>query len=1309
MESPNNGNQAKIIDEILSALPDVVVIYDKGCRILYANQRYAEALGVKQADVIGKKMREIGRPKDVYAPTEAQIKEVIETKKPLTLERDTLLPGGLRHFEYVMEPLFRDDGSVASVLTTSRDVTEQRKAQEDIKESRRQVLDILESISDGFFALDALWRVTYINGRAQELLGLSREDVLFKSIWQKLPNAQVLNLYKKLTAAIEDQQVTSLEEHIPYLNKWFEFHIYPYENGTSVYFSDITERKRAEEALRESEKRFRSLFENMLDGYAYCKMLFAEDGRPVDFIYLAVNDAFEKLTGLENVVGRKVTEVIPGVREAEPELFETYGQVALTGKSERFEIDFKPLGLWLSISVYSPQKEHFVAVFDNITERKLAEQERERLIEGLEVLHEITAIAAHTLDISAVSQQVLDKLAERLSLAYANIYVLDHANKELRPTALYGYPPEFYKSIPPIAVDAAYSSAEVFRSGVAQIVENIEAFSMPQASKEAARKLEATTGVAAKSYVMLPLVAYKSRVGVLVLIWSTPRAFSREDRGFFTSIAYEIAVGLENARLYEAEIAAQKQANYELDLSNLLLKAADTLTASIDLNEVLARLADIMLEATGLSRVFINLIDMDKLELIPKVATGGLNAPVGPVISFDQLSQTSRAAIFAKKAAVLDYELPETPEYDRKIAQANNCRLALFVPLLLKGETIGHIVLDEPGQRHQFTEREIKICEGIASQATVAIENAMLHALTEEELTRTKLLQEVAVAATTGPDLKTVTNEILKTLNEHMHLKTGSIFVLDDSKKILRLVSSRGYPKVAIDRFSEIPVDESGLLSTKSIRKRVITTDKDEAPTEETAQRVKAAGLENARYLSAPIEYRDKIIGVLGLAFEGKRDFTQAELELFQTIAKTIGQSIENARLFEEEKETSKLSDALNSINTSISSSLDFDQIMHRIIDEAVIAIGAETGAVIFREDDHWLTKYSYGYEENIIGVTLTDEEAPHAALAANLKEPVVINDAYNDPGVNLEIMKRYSIRSVITVPLIAKGNNVGILFLNYLTAPVTFTQAQIDFARKLSASVSLAIENARLYEAERTIADTLQSALLTIPEHIEGVEYAYRYRSATEAAKVGGDFFDIFELEHDRVGIVVGDVSGKGLQAASITALVKNTIRAYAYEETSPAVIVQKTNEAVRRVTPASYFITLFFGVVDRKFGDISYCSAGHPPALLKRADTVEPLSIYSPIIGAFSGVAYEEGHAKIEGGETLILYTDGVTEARCDGEFFGEERLVAFLKDLATASAEETTQAIFDETMCFTGGKLSDDLVLLSLTLFGAEVSHS
>src|ERR1700683_1546919 len=131
--------------------------------------------------------------------------------------------------------------------------------------------------------------------------------------------------------------------------------------------------ERSEDAMVESENRYRSLFENMLEGFAYCKMIFDERGRPTDFVYLDVNVAFGKLTGLAAVVGKKFSEVIPRGKDS-PELIERYGRVVLSGKPESFEIELKALGMWFSISAHDAGKGCFVATFENISERKRIEQ-----------------------------------------------------------------------------------------------------------------------------------------------------------------------------------------------------------------------------------------------------------------------------------------------------------------------------------------------------------------------------------------------------------------------------------------------------------------------------------------------------------------------------------------------------------------------------------------------------------------------------------------------------------------------------------------------------------------------------------------------------------------------------------------------------------------------------------------------------------------------------------------------------------------------------------------------------------------------
>jgi diguanylate cyclase (GGDEF)-like protein/PAS domain S-box-containing protein len=143
--------------------------------------------------------------------------------------------------------------------------------------------------------------------------------------------------------------------------------------GVAVHARDVSARKAMETALRQSEERYRHLFENMQEGCAYCRMLFDAAGRPLDWVYLAVNPAFERLTGLHDIVGKRILEVLPQTRDENPELLEIYGRVVVSGQAEEFEIDFKPLGLWLRVSAFRPEPEHFVAVFEDVTERRLVE------------------------------------------------------------------------------------------------------------------------------------------------------------------------------------------------------------------------------------------------------------------------------------------------------------------------------------------------------------------------------------------------------------------------------------------------------------------------------------------------------------------------------------------------------------------------------------------------------------------------------------------------------------------------------------------------------------------------------------------------------------------------------------------------------------------------------------------------------------------------------------------------------------------------------------------------------------------------
>jgi serine phosphatase RsbU (regulator of sigma subunit)/PAS domain-containing protein len=294
-----------------------------------------------------------------------------------------------------------------------------------------------------------------------------------------------------------------------------------------------------------------------------------------------------------------------------------------------------------------------------------------------------------------------------------------------------------------------------------------------------------------------------------------------------------------------------------------------------------------------------------------------------------------------------------------------------------------------------------------------------------------------------------------------------------------------------------------------------------------------------------------------------------------------------------------------------------------------------------------------------------------------------------------------------ITVPLVARGRVLGAMSIHRDNA--SFDESDIVLLEELAARAALALDTARLLAHQTRIAHSLQESLL--PPHlpaIPGIDLAARYRAGAEGTEVGGDFYDAFATSTGWT-VSIGDVCGKGAEAAAVTALARHTIRALAHEAESPASVLNGLNERLiassgdpSHMTAA---IVRFSPTADG--AQVTASAAGHPLPLIVGADgRVEELGRPGTLLGPFAGEArFVDATVTLAPGDALVLYTDGVTEARSEGRLFGDGRLRETLAGVAGSDAHAIADAIESAVLRF-GGRPADDMAIVVASVVGVPV---
>jgi serine phosphatase RsbU (regulator of sigma subunit) len=487
---------------------------------------------------------------------------------------------------------------------------------------------------------------------------------------------------------------------------------------------------------------------------------------------------------------------------------------------------------------------------------------------------------------------------------------------------------------------------------------------------------------------------------------------------------------------------------------------------------------------------------------------------------------------------------------------------------------------------------------------------------------------------------------------------------------------------------------------------------------------VQETGLRRA--LLVPLVVQDEAIGGLVVYGRRPRPFREGEEVLLLALSGQLAVAVQNARLHERTKELgSVLERALGAerraarqlrglfeISQSFAQSLSLEATLDAVARTVVELFDLDAAAIRMpnARGDRLETRTVFVREPSLrtaAETILTRPQPMSAPLARRLLQsgrPVLLAPGRTSPEDAHGLLEPFFAKgsSAAVLPLATPGEILGTVTLLSLDPARPLDEDAVEAAGTVASQAALAIDNARLYQQQKDFSETMQRSLLPrgLPD-VEGLEVGHVYESSARV-EVGGDVYDFMLLDDGRLAVVLGDVTGKGIQAAADMAMAKFAFRALARNHPEPADFLATANEVVHDEIELGKFITMLYVLVDPSGGTVASASAGHPPIrLLQPGGRVESLGGSGMALGIDSGQSYEEERTKLEPGAAIVLYTDGLIEARSEGRLYGEERLDAFLSEHEELSAQELAEAAIADCKAFAGGDLADDCAVVVIRL--------
>jgi len=567
---------------------------------------------------------------------------------------------------------------------------------------------------------------------------------------------------------------------------------------------------------------------------------------------------------------------------------------------------------------------------------------------------------------------------------------------------------------------------------------------------------------------------------------------------------------------------------------------------------------------------------------------------------------------------------------------------------------------------------------------------------TEVLATLAEIVQEMSASLDLDEVLVTAADLIRRLIDYEIF----AVLLLDEHTQVLRFRFAIGHRREVVENWQ--------IKLGQGVTGRVAATGKPIRVADVSKEENYLNAVESVRSeLAIPLILKGKCIGVLDIQSHELDYFTRDQQNILTLLAGRLAIAIENARLFEHERDQAETLVLLHEVALDASAILDVEEQLRRAAELAKRVIDYQIFSILLYDEHdntfhHRITvKFGERIQEKF-AVPATEGIVGAAALS---RKPVLVPDVSKDPRylpVNAET------RSEMAIPMVHKGRVIGVMDLespqlNY------FTDAHVQTLSILAAHLAVSLENARLYQQvardearmdrELQAARRIQGALLRkVPTEDYGLDIAARYDSARE---LGGDLYDFLRYGPQQLGVGLGDVSGKGTAAALYCAVAIGILRSLAQQKLQPAEMLREMNRLICERRIDERFLTMCFATWQKGRNRLRIANAGQSQPLLWKRGRCEKLNLVGFPLGLQDEVSYDEWSTTLDPGDMLVFYSDGVTDAaNGHGELYGTQRLMDLLAANASLSAGEFADLAQADVERFAEGTAAgDDITLVIL----------